>query len=79
MLDSLFLIFCSVRFLYCSFSLSLYILGTLSEEGDGGQKKKKDEEESLTEVDIEVSWWIDDLRADQLNAFRVNSKRDTLK
>ena len=41
-------------------------------------KKKKDKEKSRTEVDIEVSWWIADLKTDQLNAFRVNSKRDTL-
>ena len=45
-------------------------------EGDEGQKKKKDKEKSHTEVDIEVSWWIADLKTDQLNAFRVNSKTE---
>ena len=48
------------------------------EEGDGRQKKKKDKNKSRTEVDIEVSWWIADLKTDQFNAFRVNSKQDTL-
>ena len=42
------------------------------------EKKKKDKEKSRTEVDIEVRWWIADQKTDQLNAFRVNSKRDTL-
>ena len=63
MLDWLFLIFYSVRFLCCSFSLSRDILGTLSEtesrkkkeEEDERQKKKKDKEKSRTEVNIEVS------------------------
>ena len=41
-----------------------------------GEKKKKDKEESRTEVDIEVSWWIADLKTDQLSAFRVNSKTE---
>ena len=40
--------FCSVRFLYCSFSLSPYMLGTLSEEEEG-QKKKKDRRRRKTE------------------------------
>ena len=80
MLDWLFLIFCSVRFLYRSFSLSLYMLGTLSAETQKGQKKRKDgrrrkteeeegQGEELYKVDIEVSWWIADLRTGQLNAF----------
>ena len=43
-----------------------------------GEKKKQDKEESRTEVDIEASWCIADLKTDQLNAFRVNSKRHTL-
>ena len=43
-----------------------------------GQKKKKDKEKIRTEVSTEVSWWIADLKIDQLNAFRVNSNRDTL-
>ena len=42
------------------------------------QRKKKENKKSRTEVDTEVSWWIADLRTDQLNAFRANSKRDTL-
>ena len=46
-------------------------------EEEGGQKKK-DKEKGRTEVSIEVSWWIADLKTDKLNAFRVNSKRDTL-
>ena len=79
MLDWLFLIFCSVRFLYCSFSLPIYSWNTFRdgriEEDDGRQKNK---EKSRTEVDIEVSRWIADLKTDQLNAFRVNSERDTL-
>ena len=81
------------HFLLCTFfvllflSLSLYILGTLSEirdrrrrktEDEERLKKKKDKKKSRTEVNIEVSWWIADLRTDQLDAFRVNSKRDTL-
>ena len=45
---------------------------------DEERLKKKDKEKSRTEVHIEVSWWIADLKTDQLNAFRVNSKRDTL-
>ena len=53
------------------------MLGTLSEK-KGEKKKKKNKEESRTEVDIEVSWWIADLKTDQLNAFQINSKRDTL-
>ena len=47
-------------------------------EDEERQKKKKDKEKSRTKVDIEVNWWIADLRIDQLNRFRVNSKRDTL-
>ena len=80
MLDWLFLIFFSVRFLCCSFSLSPYIFlehfqrrGTEKEER---QKKEKDKDKSRTEVGIEVSWWIADLKTDQLNAFRVNSKTE---
>ena len=45
-------------------------------EEEGGEKKKKDKDKSRTEVDIEVSWWIADLKTDQLNAFRVNSKAE---
>ena len=67
MLDWLFLIFCSISFfLSSSFSLSLHVLGTLSEEKKRGteeeerqetkRQKKKDQEKSRTEVDIiEVS------------------------
>ena len=40
------------------------------------EKKQKDKEKSRTEVNIEVSWWIADLKTDQLNAFRVNSKTE---
>ena len=76
MLDWLLLI----SFLFCTlfvllFLFLLYMLEILSEERDGGieedgrQKKKKDKEKSHTEVDIEVSWWIADLKTDQLNAF----------
>ena len=50
---------------------------TEDEEGQK-EKKKNDKKKSRTEVDIELSWWIADLRTDQLSAFRVNSKRDTL-
>ena len=47
MLDWLFLIFSSVRFLCCSFSLSIYILGTLSETRSRrkGRRRKTEEEE----------------------------------
>ena len=48
-----------------------------TEEGEE-ERQKKDKEKSLTKVDIEVSWCIAGLKTDQLNAFRVNSKRDTL-
>ena len=33
-------------------------------------------EKSRTEVDIEVSWWIADLKTEQLSAFRINSKTE---
>ena len=46
MLDWLFLIFCSVRFLCCSVSLSRDILGTLSETKS---RKKKEEDERAEE------------------------------
>ena len=83
MLDWFFPIFCSVRFFIAlSLSLSPYIFlehfqrqGTEEEER---LKKKKDKKKSRTEVNIEVSWWIADLRTDQLDTFRVNSKRDIL-
>ena len=52
--------------------------GPEKKEGDERQKQKKDKEKSCTEVDMEVSWWIADLKTDQLNAFRVSSKPDTL-
>ena len=60
-----------------SLSFPIYSWNTFREKGQK-KKKKKDKEKSRTKVDIEVSWWIADLRTDQLNAFRVNSKRDTL-
>ena len=41
MLDWLFLIFCSVRFLCCSFSLSLYIRGTLSETRSRRKRRRR--------------------------------------
>ena len=82
-LDWLSLIFCAVSFfvlLFLSFpmySWNTFIKYTTEEE----QNKVK----SRTEVDIEVSWWIADLRANHLHAVestrrrnRVNSKRDTL-
>ena len=63
------------------------MLERLSGERDGGieeeesqetkrEKKNKDNEKSRTEVNIEVSWWIADLKTDQLNAFRVNSNTE---
>ena len=66
----------------------MHMLERLSGERDGGieeeenqetkgEKKNKKKEKNRTEVNIEVSWWIADLKTDQLNAFRVNSKRDT--
>ena len=71
-----------VFFLYCSFFLSLYILGTLRKHTTEEEHNKM---KSRIEVDIKVSWWIVDLRADHLHAVestrrrnRVNSKRDTL-
>ena len=36
---------------------------------DEERLKKKDKDKSRTGVDIEVSWWIADLKTDQLNAF----------
>ena len=81
MLDWLFLICCSVRFLYCSFSLSLSLsrdtLGTLS--GDEGTKGDEEEDEQGEEWyrSVDRSKLVD-LKTDQLNAFRVRSNRDPL-
>ena len=65
------------------------MLERLSGERDGGieeeesqetigERNNKDKEKSRIEVNIEMSWSIADLKTDHLNAFRVNSKRDTL-
>ena len=75
---------CFALYGFCiALSLSPYIFlehfqRQRTEEEEERLNKKKDKEKSRVEVDIEVSWWIADLKTDQLNAFRVNSKRDTL-
>ena len=82
MLDWLFLIFLLCTFfLYYSLSLSLSLpIYTWNVFRKKRRKTEEEEEqgEESAEVDVEVSWRIADLKTDQLNVFRVNSKRDTL-